>query len=330
MRRAFTLAERGPQNGPNPRVGAVVLSATGEIVGEGWHRGAGTPHAEVAALADVRRRSHPTQGTTIVVSLEPCNHTGLTPACTSALRDAGVARVVYSVADPNPAAAGGGQTLRALGVEVVDDLMAAQGREVLGPWWSAMTLGRPYVTLKTAMSLDGRAAAADGTSRWITSPQSREHAHQVRAGMGAILVGTGTVLADDPELTARADGTVVARPLRVVMGRRDLPPDARLLTDGFATLHLRTHDPAEVLADLWSRQVRHLLVEGGPTVASAFLRAGLVDEVQAYLAPVLLGSGRPAVLDLGVTTLADAVRLAPVSTQQLGPDTLVVARREEH
>ncbi|MFC8192293.1 bifunctional diaminohydroxyphosphoribosylaminopyrimidine deaminase/5-amino-6-(5-phosphoribosylamino)uracil reductase RibD [Cellulomonas sp. NPDC057328] len=329
MRRALALAARGPL-GPNPRVGCVLLGADGDVVGEGWHRGAGTPHAEVAALADARARGAATAGATAVVTLEPCDHTGRTGPCSVALLEAGVARVVVAVEDPNPVAAGGARRLRAAGVDVVTGVLADEGVAALGAWLPAVRRERPFVTLKLATTLDGRVAAADGTSRWITSDVARHHAHGLRAEVDAIAVGTGTVLTDDPSLTARTvDGGLVERqPLRVVVGHRDVPAGARLHGPGGALVHVRTHDPAEVLRVLHAREVRHLLVEGGPTLAAAFLAAGVVDEVHAYVAPVLLGAGPAAVADLGVRTLADAVRLRPVEVVPLGPDVLVVATPE--
>lgn len=329
MRRALALAARGPL-GPNPRVGCVLLTPDGDVLGEGWHRGAGTPHAEVAALADARDRGADVRGATAVVTLEPCDHTGRTGPCSVALRDAGVARVVVSVEDPNPVAAGGAQRLRAAGVDVVTGVLADEGAAALGAWLPAVRRGRPFVTLKLATTLDGRVAAADGTSRWITSDVARHHAHGLRAEVDAIAVGTGTVLADDPSLTARTvDGGLVERqPVRVVVGHRDVPAGARLHGPGGKLVHVRTHDPAEVLRVLHAREVRHVLVEGGPTLAAAFLTAGLVDEVHAYVAPVLLGAGPAAVGDLGVGTIGDAVRLRPVEVVPLGPDVLVVATPE--
>ena len=336
MRRAVDLARRGPAHGPNPRVGCVILapggpdgtgSAQRSVLGEGWHRGAGTVHAEVAALADAREHGADVRGATAVVTLEPCDHTGRTGPCSIALLEAGIGRVVISVADPNLTAAGGADRLRSAGVDVVQGLLEAQGIEALGAWFPAVDRGRPFVTLKLAASLDGRVAAADGTSRWITSEVARQHAHRLRAEVDAIAVGTGTVLADDPSLTARtASGELTEhQPLRVVVGLRDVPAGARLHGPGGELLHVRTHDPAEVLAYLAGREVRHLLVEGGPQLAAAFLRAGVVDEVHAYVAPVLLGSGLSAVADLGIATMADAVRLVPREVLHLGPDILLVA-----
>ena len=332
MRRALALGRRGPAVGPNPRVGCVLLGPDGDVVGEGWHLGAGTPHAEVAALADAAEHGVSTRGATAVVTLEPCNHTGRTGPCSEALLAAGVARVVVSVADPNPVAAGGAGRLRASGVDVETGLLADESRALLGAWLPSVERGRPFVTLKLATSLDGRVAAADGSSRWITSEVSRRHAHDLRAEVDAIVVGTGTALVDDPSLTARnaSGGLHGQQPLRVVVGHRDLPADARLHGPGGELVHLRTHDPAQVLAELTGREVRHVLVEGGPTLAAAFLAAGLVDEVHAYVAPVLLGSGRPALADLGVTTIGDAVRLTTRSVIPLGPDVLVVASIDPH
>ncbi|MFC4614680.1 bifunctional diaminohydroxyphosphoribosylaminopyrimidine deaminase/5-amino-6-(5-phosphoribosylamino)uracil reductase RibD [Cellulomonas algicola] len=330
LRQALLLARRGPRHGPNPRVGCVLLGPGGVVLGEGWHAGAGTPHAEVAALADATRRGADTSGATAVVTLEPCNHTGRTGPCTEALLAAGVRRVVVAVPDPNPVAAGGADRLRQAGVDVLTGVLEDEGRTLLGTWLASVERGRPFVTLKIATTLDGRVAAADGTSRWITSDVARHHAHDLRAEVDAIAVGTGTVLTDDPALTARnAAGELhTDQPLRVVVGHRDVPADARLHGPGGELVHARTHDPAEVLRVLGEREVRHLLVEGGPTLAAAFLRAGLVDEVHAYVAPVLLGAGPLAVADLGVTTIGDAVRLTTRSVLPLGPDVLVVATPE--
>jgi diaminohydroxyphosphoribosylaminopyrimidine deaminase/5-amino-6-(5-phosphoribosylamino)uracil reductase len=335
MARALELAARGPAHGPNPRVGCVLLAGAGAesgtepgaVLGAGWHRGAGTPHAEVAALADARSRGQVVHGATAVVTLEPCDHTGRTGPCSVALLEAGVARVVVAVPDPNPVAGGGAARLRAAGVDVVVGVEEAAGRALLRPWLTAVGRGRPFVTLKTAATLDGRIAAADGSSRWITSPEARAHAHALRAEVDVLVVGTGTALADDPALTARTAAGELAehQPLRVVVGERDVPAGGRLTGPGGEVLHLRTRDPREVLAALQAREARHVLVEGGPTLAAAFLRAGVVDEVHAYVAPVLLGAGRAAVADLGIETIGDALRLRTRDVRQLGPDVLVVA-----
>lgn len=336
LERALVLAARGPAHGPNPQVGCVLVDTTGTVVGEGWHRGAGTPHAEAAALASadpVRLR-----GATAVVTLEPCHHSGRTPPCSVALRDAGVARVVYACADPNPVAAGGVTWLARHGVEVRTGAGAGasphlldRADRLLEPWAAPWALGRPWVTGKTATSLDGRVAAADGTSRWITGAAARAHAHTVRSAVDAIVAGTGTVLSDDPALTARrADGSHHERqPVRVVVGRRAVPPDAAVRWGPGTWRHAATHDLAAVLDELGREGARRVLLEGGPTLLGAALRAGLVDELHAYLAPVLLGSGTPAVPDLDIATLAHAQRWHTHETHRLGEDVLVVARRPE-
>ena len=327
MSRAVELAGTpGVPLGPNPRVGCVLIDAVGRTVAEGYHRGAGTPHAEVDALT---RAGESALGATALVTLEPCNHTGRTGPCAEALVKAGVARVVFAQADPNPVASGGADTLRAAGVDVASGLLAEEARAVNEVWTFAIEHQRPYVTWKFATTLDGRSAAADGTSRWVSSLPARRDTHRLRALCDAILVGTETVLVDDPQLTVRDDHDQPLpkdrQPLRVVMGLRDIPADSRVRDAAADTLALRTRDPGEVLVELFARDRQHLFLEGGPTVAAAFLRAGLVDEVVTYVAPMLLGSGRSAVADLGITTIADALHLDVVDVTVLGegPDTNV-------
>lgn len=327
MDRALELALLGPAHGPNPRVGAVLLAPDGRTLGEGHHAGAGTPHAEAAAVAAALAAGHDLRGATAVVTLEPCAHTGRTGPCADLLLEHGVARVVHAVADPSAVAGGGADRLRAAGVAVVAGVRRTEGEALVRTWLHAVTTGRPFVTLKLALSLDGRVAAADGSSRWITSPEARAHAHARRAEVDAIAVGTGTVLADDPALTARTPDSALHdhQPLRVVVGTREVPTGARVRGPGGELLEERTRGLRGVLRRLADREVRHLLVEGGPTLASAFLRAGLVDEVHAYVAPVLLGAGPTGVGDVGVATIEDALRLRPRSVRVLGPDLLLVA-----
>lgn len=319
MRAALDLAALGPAPDANPRVGALVLDASGAVAGRGSHRGAGTAHAEVLALAQAGPRA---RGGTAYVTLEPCAHAGRTGPCATALIEAGITRVVYGQADPNPVAAGGERLLRNAEVEVQAGLLADQATRLNLDWTFSVTHGRPRVTWKYAATLDGYSAAADGSSQWITSRQSRADVHRHRARCGAVLVGTGTVLADDPQLTVRDDSGASdgRQPLRVVAGLRDLPADARVCDAAAATLHLRERDPHRILAALADRQVHHVWLEGGPTLAAAFLRAGLVDEVLGYLAPALLGSGRPAIADLGVTTIDGIRRLHLVQVRRIGPD----------
>ncbi len=328
VRRALDLATRGVEPDANPRVGCVVTDAGGAVVGEGWHRGAGTVHAEVDALERAGERA---RGGTAYVSLEPCTHTGRTGACTVALLAAGVARVVYAQSDLNPQVAGGARVLVGEGVEVTGGVLAAEAEALNRTWTHLVRTGRPFVTWKLATSLDGRSAALDGTSQWITGADARADVQLQRARCGAMVAGTGTVLADDPWLTVREpDGTLAERqPLRVVVGLRDLPDRSRVLDGAAPTVHLRTRDPKVVLAELADREIHHLWLEGGPTLAAAFVRDRLVDEVVAYIAPVLLGAGSSSVADLGVVSIGEAFRLRPTDVTVVGTDVRITARLEE-
>lgn len=312
----LALSEGAPIHGPNPRVGCVILSGDGHIVGEGFHRGPGTAHAEVDALAEAGKLA---KGGTAVVTLEPCNHTGRTGPCTKALIKAGIREVVFAQTDPNPDAAGGAAFLRAAGVEVEGGLYEAQAAAINSTWSHAVRSGRPFVTLKLATTLDGRIAAADGTSRWISSPQAREQVHELRSRVDAVVVGTGTVLRDDPDLTDRRGG-VTHQPVRVVIGQRAIPADAKLLQPGGNTIIIPTHDISKALGQLYDSGVRQVLVEGGATIAAAFVRAGLVDVLLWYVSPMLLGAGRSAIDDLGIESIDGALRWEVRSVIQVGDD----------
>ncbi|AGP30819.1 bifunctional diaminohydroxyphosphoribosylaminopyrimidine deaminase/5-amino-6-(5-phosphoribosylamino)uracil reductase RibD [Corynebacterium terpenotabidum] len=313
---------------PNPPVGAVILDAGGEIVGTGGTSPVGGPHAEVNALAEAGERA---AGGTAVVTLEPCNHTGRTGPCAVALLEAGIARVVYAFADPGEVEGGGAEFLRAHGVEVTGPLVGP-GTDLSGvpqfsvePWLAARRLGRPHVTLKYAGTMDGFAAATDGTSQWITGEQARARVHLDRSRRDAIIVGTGTVLADDPRLTARRPdgGLYDHQPLRVVVGETPVPEDAAV----FPALRYAGGTLAEVLADLGERGIVDVLVEGGPHLAAAFIAAGVVDEVDAYTAPALLGAGIPVIspaADAG-TTMTGIRRFTLRSVEVLGGDVLTMA-----
>lgn len=337
MRRAIELAARGlGSTSPNPVVGCVLLDADGELVGEGFHAYAGGPHAEIVALAQAGERA---RGGTAVVTLEPCDHTGRTGPCTGALIQAGVARVVIGVPDPNLVASGGAATLRAAGVEVEIGVRAAEAEAGNIAWLTAVRRGRPYVIWKYASTLDGRAAAADGTSMWITSEAARMDVHALRGTVDAVIAGVGTVLADDPRLTARnlRDGSLAIRqPLRVVVdsfGRT--PVDARV-RDGAARTWVVTTaelgankddrvDLEALLTGLYQRGVRAALLEGGPTLAGAFLALGLVDKVIGYVAPKLLGAGPAALADAGPRTISEVIDLEFVDIAQVGPDLRITA-----
>ena len=323
MERAVDLALLGPAHGPTPRVGCVILSPDGDLLGEGWHKGAGTPHAEPAAIASARNAGHDLADATAVVTLEPCSHTGRTPPCVDALTEAGITHVLYAVADPGKPSSGGAQVLASRGISATL-LPHTRATDLVRRWHRAMSLGRPYVIAKWAATLDGRMAAADGTAFWITGAEAREHAHSVRAQVDAIAVGTGTVMADAPQLSARPTGVDHPhQPLRVVIGSSPTS-GAQVWRDDNA-VSLTSHDPAQVLAALHEREVRTVVVEGGPTVLAAFFRAGLVDEVNAYIAPALLGSGPTVVEGLGIATMAQALRGMDVTHEPLGADILVTA-----
>ncbi|MGW2671510.1 bifunctional diaminohydroxyphosphoribosylaminopyrimidine deaminase/5-amino-6-(5-phosphoribosylamino)uracil reductase RibD [Streptomyces sp. NPDC001272] len=345
MRRAIELASRGlGSTSPNPVVGCVLTDPAGTVVGEGWHQRAGGPHAEVHAL---RAAGGAARGATAYVTLEPCNHTGRTGPCARALIDAGVARVVYAVPDPNPQATGGGATLRAAGIDTTAGLLADEAEQGNAAWLTSVRLGRPHVTWKYAATLDGRSAAEDGTSRWITSAESRADVHRLRAEADAVLVGAGTLRADDPHLAVRGtDGAT--QPLRVVLdARAGLLPTARVLDDAAPTLIVTGEDADtrhlpgadllrlplhegriplhRLLTELYARGVRSVLLEGGPTLAGAFLEAGAVDRVIGYIAPALLGAGPAALAGAGITTIAHAVRLDITEAVRSGTDLRITA-----
>lgn len=355
MREALKLARRGVgRTSPNPAVGAVVV-AGGRIVGRGFHPRAGEPHAEVFALDEAGEAA---RGATLYVTLEPCCHTGRTPPCTDRILEAGIGRVVYAIGDPNPRVSGGGRrVLEAAGVAVEHGLLEGPARRLNEPFFHHVVTGRPLVTLKFAMSLDGRLAAPDGTSHWITSLAARREGHKLRDELDAILVGVGTVLADDPQLTCRIPGKKTRNPVRVVLDS-DLrtPPASRVLhTESAPTLVITANgaDPSkveaikrtgsevievsrgaggvdvnQVLQVLGARGMTSLLVEGGATVAASFLRAGVAARVVAFIAPTLIGGGPryQAVGDIGIGTLADALKLKDVTFRKIGGDLRVEGR----
>ncbi|SOE03308.1 bifunctional diaminohydroxyphosphoribosylaminopyrimidine deaminase/5-amino-6-(5-phosphoribosylamino)uracil reductase RibD [Blastococcus haudaquaticus] len=316
---------------PNPAVGAVVLAADGTPVGEGATRPPGGPHAEVVALAQAGERA---RGGTAVVTLEPCAHTGRTGPCADALIAAGIARVVVAVPEPTELAGGGADRLRAAGIEVELGVGQAEAEHgALAPWLTGVREHRPFVVWKVAATLDGRVAADDGTSRWITGEVARAAVHRLRATCDAVVVGSGTALTDDPQLTVRdADGRPSGhQPLRVVVDRRGrVPATARLHDDAAPTLVSRAGTPEALLAELFDRDVRRVLLEGGPTLAAAFLRAGLVDEAVVHLAPSLLGAGASLVGDLGISTMARALSFSIVDLLPLGGDVQIRLRPTRH
>lgn len=306
---------------PNPPVGAVILDRDGQVAGVGGTQPTGGPHAEVMALQAAGDRA---AGGTAVVTLEPCNHHGRTPPCVDALVAAGISRVVYAVGDPNPVAAGGSARMASSGIEVAAGVLSDEvATGPLREWLHKQRTGSPHVTWKFATSVDGRSAAADGSSQWITSEAARADVHRRRAAADAIVVGTGTVFVDDPSLTARLpDGTLADRqPLRVVVGRREVSSEAKVLNDDSRTMVIRTHDPHEVIKALSDRT--DILLEGGPTLSGAFMRAGVVNRILAYVAPILLGGPITAVDDVGVPSIARAQRWRFDGVESIGPDVLM-------
>ncbi|WP_291313632.1 bifunctional diaminohydroxyphosphoribosylaminopyrimidine deaminase/5-amino-6-(5-phosphoribosylamino)uracil reductase RibD [Corynebacterium sp. UBA2622] len=303
---------------PNPPVGCAIVGAGGEVLATGGTSPAGGPHAEINAL---RTAGDAARGGTAVVTLEPCNHTGRTGPCSHALAEAGVSRVIYLTADPNPQAAGGADYLREHGVEAVHEPVRVGA---LQPWLASVRHNRVSVTAKFAATADGFTAAPDGTSQWITGPAARRHVHADRAMRDAILVGTGTALADNPSLTARRpDGTLMERqPRRVVIGKRSVREGnlTRLGFEQYATL-------SEALEALWETGARDVLVEGGAGLLTSVFELGVVDRIQAYLAPMLLGGGRPVVERALAGTLADARRYTLTGATALGDDVLIEMER---
>lgn len=355
MTRALRLAERGLYTtDPNPRVGCVMVR-DGEIVGEGWHERAGGPHAEIHALAEAGERA---RGATAYVTLEPCCHHGRTPPCTEALINAGVARVVAATTDPNPRVAGQGMAgLAAAGISVVSGLMRSEAEVLNSGFMMRMRHGRPFVRCKLAMSLDGRTAMASGESKWITSEQARRAVHHLRARSSAIMTGIGTVLTDDPALTARPEEvleTAIMQPLRVVVDSRlRTPPQARLLDGPGRTLIMTASQDelrhAKLVRDnvgiavlpsargdvdlhaamhrLAGEEVNEVLLEAGPALSGAMLRAGLIDELVIYMAPQLMGDDARGLFHLpGLVNMDQRIELDILDIRAVGRDWQITAK----
>ena len=355
MRRALDLAARGAGLvSPNPLVGAVVVR-DGEVVGEGWHRGPGTPHAEVLALEAAGRRA---SGATLYTTLEPCTHYGRTLPCAPRVIEAGVARVVAAMGDPNPVVNGQGfRTLRAAGIEVAVGVLDEEAARLNEAFLKHVRTGLPFVTLKMAASLDGKAAARDGSSRWISGPEARAEVHRMRARADAVLIGAGTAYRDDPSLTVRHADVVGKPPLRVVVDGRGIVPEThRLFSDRSAPTLVATTElapearrsswrdrGAEVLVlddagsglipledlfrQLGKRDVQHLLMEGGPTIAWEAVREGIVDRLVLFFAPILVGGQEAPSLLMGGGTpsIGEAISLELREVSRLGNDLRVVA-----
>ncbi len=354
MKRAIMLAARAEgRTAPNPLVGCVLVKDD-KIVGEGWHEGPGLDHAEIAAL---KAAGDNARGATCYVTLEPCNHQGRTGPCVDALIDAGIGDVIYALADPNPIASGGSARLGEAGIRITHGVCEKEARSLNRFWLHSLEAKRPFVVAKFAASLDGKIATASGDSKWITGESARARAHDLRREVDAVIVGADTVIADDPALTGRGDLQETRYPLRIVLDStaRTSPgakvfdrigegamlvttkaaPEnrlARFREHGVEILTLDTGrnsrpDPEALLTTLGGRGLNGVMIEGGGAVLGSFFDEGLVDEVWAFIAPVIIGgAGQSPVAGAGVTSIADAFRLEDIETQILCPDILVRGR----
>jgi len=320
MLRAIALSENGlGRTAPNPIVGALVVDASGKVLGEGFHNRAASPdHAEVVALKDAGDSA---KGSTLIVTLEPCNHVGNTGACTDAIIAAGITKVIYAVKDPNPMASGGAEKLRSAGIEVIGAICEKEAEFSNRAWLSKIRNGRPCFVWKIASTLDGKVAASDGTSQWITNESSRGDVQVLRRYSDAILVGANTVKVDNPHLIPRGDfAGYAANPLRVVCGIAELDKGAQVFDSAAETLHVKSKNLEELVSQLKARDLNQVLVEAGPTLGSAMVAAGLIDELVLYLAPSLLGSGKNFLGDLGLSTIKAAKKLELVHSQNFDGD----------
>jgi diaminohydroxyphosphoribosylaminopyrimidine deaminase / 5-amino-6-(5-phosphoribosylamino)uracil reductase len=310
---ALAVSDDAPR-GVNPRVGCVLVRDS-RVIGHGYHRGAGSAHAEVAALSAATESP---RGATAVVTLEPCAHVGRTGPCAEALIEAGISRVVFAQPDPTPQAAGGAERLREAGIEVVAGVLLEQAVSVNADWVFMKAHGRPHVTLKLAGSLDGRVDSAGADRLILTGAIAQEQVQRLRARVDAIAVGTGTIVADDPRLTVRGLDAP-ASPLRVVLGSSPVAADARVLADDAEVMLITRRDPRSALTLLADRGIQTLLLEGGPMVAAAYLEAGVVDEVHWYVSPLLVGEGPMALNGLGVQMGLDVT-----SVDVVGEDVRII------
>jgi diaminohydroxyphosphoribosylaminopyrimidine deaminase/5-amino-6-(5-phosphoribosylamino)uracil reductase len=300
-------------------VGAVIINSDGQIIAEGFHDRMSSPdHAEVVALKAAGVKA---KGATMVVTLEPCNHTGATGPCSKAIAEAGISKVVYAVKDPNKKAAGGAQALRDQGVQVESGVLESDAAYANRAWLTKIEKNRPFFTWKVATTLDGKIAAVDGTSQWISNEKSRKDVQILRRQSDAILVGTNTVITDDPHLIPRGDFPgFTANPLRVVCGEQQLPPTSKVFDEAATTLLVNTKDLNNLIEELNKTGVNQVLVEAGPTLATAMLKQGLLDELVIYQAPSILGQGKSFVTDFGATTINELLVLDHIASEVLDGD----------
>jgi diaminohydroxyphosphoribosylaminopyrimidine deaminase/5-amino-6-(5-phosphoribosylamino)uracil reductase len=325
LKRANELACLGlGLTGSNPIVGAVIVSPTGEIIGEGFHKSG--PHAEVVALEQAGLSA---KSATLYVTLEPCNHEGKTGPCTEAIIEAGIAKVVYAVRDPNPLASGGAKALEAAGIEVVFNSDVAEIAQSNRAWLHKVKSNRPYFIWKIATTLDGRTAAIDGSSKWITGTESRTEVSKLRSESSAILIGTATALADNPHLIPRnLETEIETNPARIVMGLREIPSDFNLHNDAAETVFLRSHDFSELLTLCNEREFNQVLVESGSELGTELLKAGLIDELVVFQAASLLGSGLSFIGDLGATNITEKMDFLIRDVAQFGNDLKITLTKE--
>ena len=313
MARAIECARIGlGKTFPNPIVGAVITSATGEFISEGFH--SGTEHAEVIAIAAAKVIP---AGSIIYITLEPCNHQGKTPPCTQALIDAGIEKVVYAVSDPNPIAAGGAEKLRNSGIEVVAGLLESEAAFVNRAWLTKIAKHRPRITWKIASTMDGKVAAKDGSSKWITSELARADVALLRSQADAIVTSTATVIADNPLLTSKGAGK---NPVRIVMGETEISPDSQVLNSDAETVVIKSHNFQELISLSSQRGFNQILVESGPTFGTALLKADLVDEIILFQAPTFFGSGTPSISDLGINSISQRRDFDIADVEVIGAD----------
>ena len=326
MQRAIALSEKGlGKCAPNPIVGAVILDASGKIVSEGFHdRMTSKDHAEVVAIKSAGDLA---KGATMVVTLEPCNHTGSTGPCTQEIIDSGISTVVFAVKDPNVVAAGGADALRAAGIKVVDGVMAKEASYANRAWLTKIEKSRPYFVWKVATTLDAKIAASDGTSKWISNEVSRNDVQRLRRESDAILVGTNTVIVDNPHLIPRGDFSgYSSNPIRIIFGEGNVPANSKVFDSAAETVQVKSRDLSELVSKLNELDINQVFVEAGTTLASAMVAGGLMDELVIYQAPALLGSGKSFFADESKSTIEDQMRLEHISTEVLAGDIKSIYR----
>jgi len=320
MQRAITLSEKGlGKCAPNPIVGAVIIDSAGNVIGEGFHdRMNSADHAEIVAIANAGKAA---MGATLIVTLEPCNHLGQTPACTGAIIDAGITTVVYAVSDPNPVASGGAAKLQSAGINVISAVLSKEAAYSNRAWLTKITKKRPYFIWKVATTLDAKIAASDGSSKWISNEVSRADVQRLRRQSDAILVGTNTVVADNPHLIPRGDFKgYTHNPIRVICGEQQLPKTSQVFDEAAQTVVVKSKDLTQLVAKLNELELNQVFVEAGSTFASALMAAGLLDELVIYQAPALLGAGKTFYQNEDNTTIEDLMRLKHISTEVLAGD----------